>query len=224
MLDVIQRLDKFELVVNFNMSLFNFLKERQILEKHNLRTNYSDNFKINDLKLLYPMARSIQESLRSFNYTNSTLSDKFVKLVAHKQNEAQKSLLEGLTIDWKKDFRIKKFADKIEVSVKNYEDAVSEAIEKSQQVEERLTAMGACPAQHKVLQEQLTAIQKIVDELNFNDFSNLSQWVEDLEERIRGILIKRLEELLQAWTHEFSKYTEIGGKLIPYKTVLEVKI
>ena len=71
---------------------------------------------------------------------------------------------------------------------------------------------------------KLTMIQKIVDEFNFNDFSNLSQWVEDLEERIRGVLIKRLEEHIGAWTNEFSKYTEIGGKLITYKTVLEVKI
>lgn len=81
-LEIVQRLDKYELVVNFNMQLFNFLKEKPILERHGLRTTYSDNFKINDLKLLYPVARSIQESLRAFNYTTSKLSDKFVKLVA----------------------------------------------------------------------------------------------------------------------------------------------
>jgi dynein heavy chain 1, cytosolic len=70
----------------------------------------------------------------------------------------------------------------------------------------------------------LIQIQKIVDEFNFNDFSNLSQWVEDLDERIRGILIKRLEEHVQGWISEFSKYNESSGKLINYKTVLEVKI
>jgi|LauGreDrversion4_2_1035121.scaffolds.fasta_scaffold18329_5 hypothetical protein len=84
--------------------------------------------------------------------------------------------------------------------------------------------MAMCPIQRDPLQERIGKIQKIVDEFNFNDFSNLSQWVEDLEERIRAILIARLEELLTAWVNEFSRYSEIGGKLITYKTVLEVKL
>ncbi len=46
----------------------------------------------------------------------------------------------------------------------------------------------------------------------------------DLEERIKGILMKRLEEHLSSWTNEFTKYSEIGGKMITYKTILEVKI
>lgn len=85
--------------------------------------------------------------------------------------------------------------------------------------------MATCPIQREPLQARLTEIQRIVDELNFNEFSNLSQWVEDLDERIRAILIARLEEHLTAWTTEFTRYNEgAGGKLITYKTVLEVKI
>jgi hypothetical protein len=52
--------------------------------------------------------------------------------VALKKNEAQKSLLEGLNIDWKIDYRINKYAERIESTVKQFEDAVYEAIEKSQ--------------------------------------------------------------------------------------------
>ena len=70
--------------------------------------------------------------MRTFQYTNSKVNDKFVKLVALKKNEAQKSLLEGLNIDWKNEYRINKFAEKIEVAVKNFEDAVYDAIEKTQ--------------------------------------------------------------------------------------------
>lgn len=84
--------------------------------------------------------------------------------------------------------------------------------------------MAQVPVQKEQLQSRLSSIQKIVDDFNFNDFSNLSQWVEDLDEKIKGILIKRLEELIQVWINEFNKFSEIGGKMIPYKTVLEVKI
>ena len=81
-LDIIQRLDKYELVINFDMSLFNILKEKPNLERHGLKPSITVAYKLNDLKLLYPVARSIQESLRTFQYTNSKVTDKFVKLVA----------------------------------------------------------------------------------------------------------------------------------------------
>jgi dynein heavy chain 1 len=87
-LDIIQRLNNYELVVNFNMQLFEILKEKPNLERHGLRPSITVTYKLNDLKQLYPVARSIQESLRTFQYTNSKITDKFVKLIAQKKNEA----------------------------------------------------------------------------------------------------------------------------------------
>jgi hypothetical protein len=54
-----------------------------------------------------------------------------VKLVAQKKNEAEKNLLEGLSISWNYYYKTVKYAEKIEVSVKIFEDAVYEAIEKT---------------------------------------------------------------------------------------------
>ena len=36
-------------VVNFDMDLFNLIKERDILLKHNLKPNYSESYKLSDL-------------------------------------------------------------------------------------------------------------------------------------------------------------------------------
>jgi dynein heavy chain 1, cytosolic len=108
--------------------------------------------------------------------------------------------------------------------VKKYEEAVQDAIEKTQLIEDYLTQLSTCPIVREVMQEKLNLIQRILDDFNFNDYSNLIFWVEDLEERIRAILIKRLEDYVQVWINEFNKYSESGGKLINYKTVLEVKI
>lgn len=171
------------------MQLFSILKEKPNLERHGLKPSITVAYKLNDLKLLYPVARSIQESLRTFNYTNSKVADRFIKLVAQKKNDAQKFLLEGLQTDWKNEYRINKFAEKIEGVVKLFEEAVYDAIEKTQQVEELMGEMTQCALSRDTIQSKLTAIQKIVDEFNFNDFSNLPQWVDDLEERIRAILI-----------------------------------
>ena len=65
-LEIVQRLDRYELVVNFNMQLFNILKEKPNLERHGLVPSIRVTYKFNDLKQLYPVARSIQESLRTF--------------------------------------------------------------------------------------------------------------------------------------------------------------
>jgi dynein heavy chain 1, cytosolic len=58
-LDIVQRFDKFEMVVNFNMQLFSILKEKPNLERHGLRPSITIAYKLNDLKLLYPVARSV---------------------------------------------------------------------------------------------------------------------------------------------------------------------
>ncbi len=48
-----------------------------------------------------------------------------------KKNDAQKELLEGLRFDWKNEYRIKQYSEKIEGLVKLFEEAVHEAIEKT---------------------------------------------------------------------------------------------
>ena len=72
-LDIVQRFDKFEIVVNFNMQLFSILKEKTIVERHGPRPSFTIAYKLIDLKLLYPVVRSVYESVRTFNYTSSKL-------------------------------------------------------------------------------------------------------------------------------------------------------
>lgn len=77
-------------------------------------------------------------------------------------------------MNWKNESRINKFAEKIETSVKFFEDAVYDAIEKTQAIDEYLVELTTCPLNKDQLSARLTNIQKVLDELNFNDFSNLS--------------------------------------------------
>lgn len=212
------------MVLNFNTNFFNILKEKPNIDRIGIKLSISVTFKLTDFKLLYPLVCSVQETLRTFNYTNSRVTDRFAKLIAEKKNDAQRAMLEGTTIQWKSDVKVQRFSEKIEIAVKKYEEAVQDAIEKTQLIEDYLTQLSTCPVERTVMQEKLNLIQRILDDFNFNDYSNLIIWVEELDERIRGILTRRLEEYVQIWINEFNKYTESGGKLINYKTVLEVKI
>jgi dynein heavy chain 1 len=54
--------------------------------------------------------------------------------------------------------------------------------------------------------------------------SNLNYWVAGLNDKIEKILVRRLEQLLQAWIDEFVNFETKGGTLIQSKMVLDIKI
>lgn len=49
----------------------------------------------------------------------------------------------------------------------------------------------------------LAQVQKIVDHLNLENFSNLDPWVDSLNQRIDHILGERLTDAINAWCLEF---------------------
>lgn len=64
----------------------------------------------------------------------------------------------------------------------------------------------------------------MIEDFDLEDLSNLSTWVQGLNEKIERILVKRLEQLIQNWIEEFSNFEKKGGKLIQSKMVLDIKI
>jgi dynein heavy chain 1 len=87
-----------------------------------------------------------------------------------------------------------------------FEEAVNEVMEKTQVIEDYLNELGQCEIQREALLLKLKNIQKIIDEFNFQEFSNLNTWVEELDQRIQNILTQRLEEVVQLWVTEFNKF------------------
>jgi hypothetical protein len=67
-------------------------------------------FKSESLEPIYPIAMSLQQSLRTFQVTNSKVNDSFAMLIAVKKNEAQDVLMQGLTTNWKNDSTVKTYA------------------------------------------------------------------------------------------------------------------
>ena len=122
-------------------------------------------------------------------------------LVAAKKNEAQTVLLQGLDINFKNVSGVKTMAQKILQKVITFEEAVNEVMEKTQYVDQLLTEIKECETE--AIKERLKEIQKIINDFDLGDFSNLAQWVADLNVKIEAILVRRLEDLLQQWTEEF---------------------
>jgi dynein heavy chain 1 len=98
--------------------------------------------------------------------------------------------------NWKSETRLDSYCKKLSAKIIDFEKAVNELIEKTGLIEEFLIELGTCELSKVNLQEKLMSMQKIVDEFNFNDFSNLNSWVEELDERIQVILTDRLEKVI----------------------------
>jgi len=75
-----------------------------------------------------------------------------------------------------------------------------------------------------VISKKLESIQKVIDDFDVANASNLQLWVQQQNETIENILVKRLELLLQAWIEEFKDFKEKGGAMINNKLILDIKL
>ena len=117
---------------------------------------------------------------------------------------------------------MKGLAQKILQKVITFEEAVNEVMEKTQYVDQLLTEIKECETNS--INERLKEIQKIIGDFDLGDFSNLAQWVADLNVKIEAILVRRLEDLLMQWTEEFADFQNKGGNMIRGKMVLDIKL
>ena len=86
--------------------------------------------KKNDVDNLYPAAISLKESLKTFEYTESRVKPHFAKLVASVRHNAQTEMMRGLQIQWKSDTSVQKYSKELRKAVTEFEEAVSDVLEK----------------------------------------------------------------------------------------------
>lgn len=164
--------------------------------------------KSQDVQNLFPIAMSLQESLRTFEYTESRVIPKFAKLVAESRLQAQQQMLRGLQIQWKSDTNVEKYAKELRKCVTEFEEAVNDVIEKIALIDEYLEELQTSELDQEILAEKIEKIQKIIDVFEIESYSNLQIWVDELDKRISDILIDRLEKRIQQWVREFSAHND----------------
>ena len=156
-----------------------------------------------DVQNLSPIAMSLQESLRTFEYTESRVVPKFAKLVAESRLQAQQQMMKGLQIQWKSDTNVEKYAKELRKCVTEFEEAVNDVIEKIARIDEYLEELLSSELDREILDEKIEKIQKAIDVFEVASYSNLQIWVDELDKRIADILTERLEKRAQQWVKEF---------------------
>ncbi|TVY81803.1 Cytoplasmic dynein heavy chain [Lachnellula suecica] len=87
------------------------------------------------------------------------------------------------------------------VSVLQGKTATLIAINKT--VQTALVELETCPYDTASFQTRLDAIQKAVDQLNLENYVNLSYWVNQMNDRIKTTLLVRLTRAIEAWIEAF---------------------
>lgn len=82
-------------------------------------------------------------------------------------------------------------------------------------VEQALKELGSCDYDASAFQSRLDTIQAAVDQLNLEQYVNLEFWVRDLNKKIQGALLDRLQSAIQAWIAAFEDETPEGTRRKP---------
>ncbi|CAJ0843778.1 15545_t:CDS:2, partial [Entrophospora sp. SA101] len=92
------------------------------------------------------------------------------------------------------------FQDKVDALISSYED-----------ISRYIDDLKTCLYKKAKLQGNLDKIQKLIDRLNLESYSNLKSWVSELDKRIEAVLAQRLEKAIIAWTNEFTVAGDDSG-------------
>ncbi|EEY14801.1 dynein heavy chain [Verticillium alfalfae VaMs.102] len=70
-------------------------------------------------------------------------------------------------------------------------------------IEDALSQLSTCPYEPYAFQSRLETIQKAVDQLNLEQYVNLPYWVENMNQKIKEVLLGRLQHAIQSWIQAF---------------------
>lgn len=70
-------------------------------------------------------------------------------------------------------------------------------------VEKALGDLETCPYGSEPFRQNLETIQRAVDQLNLQNYANLSKWVSEMNSRIEAILLIRLNQAIKEWIDVF---------------------
>ncbi|KAI9713200.1 MAG: Dynein heavy chain, cytoplasmic [Bogoriella megaspora] len=221
--------NQLELGVNFDSQVIALFKEVRNLIWLQYQIPHSINSLSKDAKRVYPYAVSMMESVRTFAQTNRTISfmsDEAV-LLNNYQNDVQNMIHKGMPLVWESfvhayGIHVRQTPADIASSagrsdskhvqfVRDFANSVSVLQSKTatlgniiHTVQTAIKALETCPWSMEQFRSNLDTVQKAVDQLHLENFSNLGHWVETMNARVEDILLGRLRHALSRWIEHFN--------------------
>ncbi|KAF2672450.1 cytoplasmic dynein-like protein 1 heavy chain 1 [Microthyrium microscopicum] len=218
--------NSFQLTVNFDGEIISLFKEVRHMSW--LRFQIPNALKniAKEAKNVYPFAVSLMETVHQFTQTTQTISamSDVALLLNVFQNSAYSMIAKGMFLKWESFVDVYDLHTRVTSTgtgrpeagskhvqfVRDFGSAVSVLQRKTALLEEinsriqmQLKNLESCPYTAHHFKSSIDAIQKDVDMLELENYSNRQLWVDGLNDRIEATLANRLKQAISEWIEVF---------------------
>ncbi len=224
--DVVSKNNNLELRVNFDEKVMDLFKEVRLIGNLNI---YSVNAfivsKAMDMRVIYPHAISVQDSIRTFNQicTKIKHENRISKLIAKSKKDIQDLIAQNINMNWGGGPKLEKFSKELSEKIASFEENVRDLVSKIDNIHSLFNQIMKAELSIEVIHEKVSCIQKIIDEID--NASNIQIWIAEMDNKLESILIKKLEEIINIWLKEFNSLGSIQNPiLLKEYTVYNIKL
>ncbi|KAJ2903583.1 putative dynein heavy chain protein [Zalerion maritima] len=225
-----------ELSVNFDQQVIVLFKETRNLVWLNFAVPHSLSNTAKDAKRVYPYAITLIETVRTYTQTDRQIADMSdVSMLLHRYKNAVLDMVKsGIPLKWesfvnsyelhrrptfipnggieaagygKNESRHVQFVHSFANSVSELQAKTNALAVINHSVQKVLSELNTCSYETAEFERRLLDVQQCVDQLSLNEYSNLGPWVDEINYRIKAILLARLQAAIHAWVAAFEDQT-----------------
>ncbi|KIW34320.1 uncharacterized protein PV07_01105 [Cladophialophora immunda] len=215
-----------ELIVNFDNHAISLFKEVRNLSWLNYQIPHRIATTAKQAQRVYPYALSLMESVAGYFSAVRAIQEipNIAPLMAGYEKEVQSLFATGIKLRWDSfihsyELHIKgkattndsahvQYVRDLATAVTTLQSKTATVRSLDQSIQVALSEMKSCPYTAKNFQAQMDVIQNAVDKMNLENYSNLSNWVFQLNLQLRHIFEERLRAALKYWIASFTSTDE----------------
>ncbi|KAF8208519.1 dynein heavy chain, N-terminal region 1-domain-containing protein [Mycena galopus ATCC 62051] len=221
----------YQLAVNFDPQIITLFKEVRNLLWLGFQVPHAITNMAKDAKRVYPHAVSLMETVRTYGQTLDLVEEnKGIEwLVAEYRNDSQRMIGKGMNIKWDyfvnqydstvryvssadgRDNRHIQFVREFASVISVLQDKTNNVIDLYKDILRAVEDLATCSYTTEAFAELLKKVQDAIDRLNLEGYANLEQWVAELDRRIEGILLQRLQQIVAVWCEQFDRAAADDG-------------
>ncbi|KAF2473666.1 uncharacterized protein BDR25DRAFT_256486 [Lindgomyces ingoldianus] len=236
-----------ELNVNFDAQVIALFKEVRNLTWRGYQVPHGINNISKEAKRVYPYAVSLMESVRTYTQTVRSIGEMtgVALLLNGYLNDVQGLVGKGVPLKWESfvhayDLHIRQtnfppgtsgavrseskhvqFVREFAAATSLLQAKVATLLSINVTVEKALKDLEICPYNTESFRQNLETIQRSVDQLNLENYSNLASWVSEMNARIESILLVRLSRAITEWIEVFNNVEDQDHRPISQPAVSE---
>ena len=220
--------NQLEIHVNFDSQVITLFKEVRNLLWLSFNVPHAITNVSKDARRVYPFAVSLMESLNTLAQTNLAIESMsgVTILLSGFRNDVQSFIAKGAPLKWETfvlayDVHVRhslddtsgrslgddrlhvQFVRNLGNSITVLQSKVSTLSTIQVSVEATLRELQTCAFTSDAFRMHLEALQRVIDQLNLEAYSNIAFWVTKTNDRVIDTLRSRLEQALKEWADDF---------------------